>query len=166
MITNFSDSTLLLTLILYFHCFSLFQINMASPQKNKLDTLEQSIVDSFKDLDIQLKAACFDLTNCNNQAAIETIDKARRKLRAIEGKSVVVINLLRKDHALQQQKMHGMASRERFLMKDIHDLRHKKTLLATLGITYDYTCYPDPSTILLCYLLRTLHPHVDPHSSL
>ena len=104
----------------------LFQTSMASPKKSHLDTLHHTIVDSVHNADIELKAASFDISNKNYDTALQGIERVRRKLRATEGKSLLLMKEMRKDHASHQQKLHGMASREKCLMEKNHDICRTK----------------------------------------
>jgi hypothetical protein len=65
-----------------------FRKKMASaPKKVKTDDINQVVKTAISDMDTDLKAVCYDLSKNKSKPAIATIERVRRKLQALDGRT-------------------------------------------------------------------------------
>jgi hypothetical protein len=87
---------------------------------SKCTALGQSIADYINDMDIQLKAVCFDFSKNNAESALTMLEKVRRQMKAIVGKSGCNLKAIS-----SMQRIQSLCVRERFLMRENQDLKDK-----------------------------------------
>lgn len=60
---------------------------MASPAKvQRPENVAETVNEAVNDVDIQLKALCYDINAKNGRTAIAAVERIRRKLKALDGK--------------------------------------------------------------------------------
>ena len=95
-----------------------------SPKKMRSE-YEDYLTDSLKDIDIELKAACYDISNQQTNAALQTVERVRRKLKVIEGKSHFYFKNAQQEKRESNQKIHSLQSREKYLLNENRMLRNR-----------------------------------------
>ena len=76
-----------------------FVQNMASPKKKDLQGVVQQLI---SDVDVELKAALYDISKGQHEMATKTIERVRRKLTVLEKKSEYFCKDFSKDKARLQ----------------------------------------------------------------
>lgn len=64
---------------------------MSSPAKKmKVTDVSSNVLQTIGDMEIEIKAACFDITKNNNVSAISILERVTRKLKCLNGKTILV----------------------------------------------------------------------------
>lgn len=102
---------------------------MASP--SKIQRLDTFLTDFTEEVDTELKAVCYDISNKNKGQAIKAVEKIRRKLKAMEGKVKTIIKLNEIENSKLSKENLEMKKEVENLKKKIENLEEDDFFLSS-----------------------------------
>ena len=94
-------------------------------KNNKFNDVKKIVCESVADIDTHLKAAGFDMFMRDKNSGTETLNKIRRNVKVLEGKTNYMIQELEKEKESMESHLQSKTKRARELEKDNECLRKK-----------------------------------------
>lgn len=117
---------------------------MTSPCKQQ--RLSSFIVKFSEEIDTELKAVCYDISTKNGGQAIKSIEKIRRKVKAMHGKVTTLVHLNDNENAKLAQENSKMKREIESLKKKINQLEEDDFYLSLEDSIEPATQDSKPST--------------------
>jgi FtsZ-binding cell division protein ZapB len=106
----------------------------STPKKVKTDDINQVVKTAISDMDTDLKAVCYDLSKNMSKPAIATIERVRRKLQALDGRTKCLTQVIHTDiqitNSTHQQDMNTLKAENFKLKAENKSLKEKVKTLA------------------------------------